>query len=176
MKTIEDRFGDIIHSKATLCEGCDSAELSKLLETLRRAFYGKGEIVYDAAQNEIRLDETDMFLSEDFIISASFNEFRKAAKEKCYLQTWHETQATSLLGVMFYKENDYKIGSWLHELEYDKRSVDGKTHTITVIREHGFNKSEISTTNVAKSIKLFINGKFIKDYADNYNQGNLRRY
>jgi hypothetical protein len=102
IKAINDKISDIINHKATSCAGCDTKEIEESLEVLKRAFYGKGDIVYDAAKNAIKLDETDMFLSEEFIISASFEEFRKAAKDKCYLQTWNEVQADNRLGVTFY--------------------------------------------------------------------------
>jgi antitoxin component of RelBE/YafQ-DinJ toxin-antitoxin module len=131
----------------------------------------KQELKKDAERQEGR-KTMNALLSSEFIKTASFDELRKAAKENDYSLTNVKEQVfvDSVLGQSWENKMGYPKGTWLRKWEFYKTIADGNRlvkHFITVILEYAANELSMDDAGSLKSVKLFIDGSFVCNYANN---------
>lgn len=109
-------------------------------------------------------------LADDFIKSATYSEFRKAAKENRYLYTPNKMQIWGP-GSNYFTELGYELGSWLMTYDFEKSGITDSgelvKHKIQIIEDYGLNELGLNCPEYLLSTKLFIDGQFIHDYTSN---------
>jgi hypothetical protein len=93
-------------------------------------------------------DIESYFLTEEFISTVSFDEFRKAAKENRYTESWNKYQMLTPNNVRRNWNNQhYKPLTWIYNMSYIKsekiENGDIKDTEINIIKEYTTN--EMST-------------------------------